>query len=208
MPPILYRRQKQTLDFVNQYIQKFGYSPTLGEIKDALGISSLSTICEHLDVLENKGFIRRYKGAVRGIEVIDQDNLFSLDKGIELPLVGFIAAGKPIEPYTDPNATVFVPQRMVSGKKRSFVLRVKGDSMIEEGILDGDHIVVEEQNQANDGDVVVAILENGFATLKKFYRANGKIRLEPANSKMKPIYVKNVTIQGRAVGIIRDFEEN
>ncbi|MCD6225970.1 transcriptional repressor LexA [bacterium] len=205
MPPILYRRQRQTLDFINQYIQKFGYSPTLTEIKEALGLSSLSTVCEHLEVLEKKGYIRRYKGAVRGIEIIDEKKLPALDKGIELPVLGYIAAGKPIEPYTDPDATVFVPRKMVSGKKRSFVLQVKGDSMIEEGILDGDYIVVEEQKEANNGDIVVAILPNGFATLKKFYREKNRIRLEPANAKMKPIYVKNVSIQGKAVGVIRNF---
>jgi len=205
MAVTLYRRQKQILDFIHQYIQKFGYSPTLGEIKNALGVSSLSTICEHLEALERKRVIRRYKGAVRGIEIIGKGISSPLEKGIELPLLGFIAAGQPIEPYTDPEATVFVPQRMVSGKRRSFVLQVKGDSMIEEGILDGDHIVVEETQEVNNGDVVVAILENGFATLKKFYREKGRIRLEPANAKMKPIYVRKVDIKGRAVGVIRTW---
>ncbi len=193
------------MDFIFQYIQKFGYSPTLGEIKEALGVSSLSTVCEHLEVLERKGVIRRYKGAVRGIEVVGQKSSSVLERGVELPLLGYIAAGQPIEPYEDSAATVFVPQKMVSAQKRSFVLQVKGDSMIEEGILDGDYIVVEETNDVRNGDVVVALLESGFATLKKFYRESRQVRLEPANSRMKPIYVKNVTIKGRAVGVIRTW---
>jgi repressor LexA len=127
------------------------------------------------------------------------------EKGLELPILGFIAAGQPIEPYTDPEATAIIPQHMVSGKKRAFVLQVKGESMIEEGILDGDYIVVEEQTEAKNGDIVVAILENGFATLKKFYKEATRIRLEPANATMKPIYVNNVTVQGRAVGVIRNW---
>ncbi|MFH1601852.1 MAG: transcriptional repressor LexA [Candidatus Shapirobacteria bacterium] len=205
MPPVLYRRQRQILDFINQYVEKFGYSPTLGEIREALGVSSLSTICEHLDTLEKKKMIRRYKGAVRGIEVLENDVSLGLEKGIEVPILGFIAAGEPIEPHTDPNASVLVPQQMVSGKKRSFVLQVKGESMIEEGILPDDYIIVEERSDAQDGDVVVAILENGFATLKKFFREKDRFRLEPANSQMKPIFAKKLTIQGKAIGIIRNF---
>lgn len=205
MPPTLYRRQRQILDFINQYIEKFDYSPTLSEIREALGVSSLSTICEHLDTLEKKKVIRRYKGAVRGIEILGEKEEGVLEKGIEISVLGFIAAGAPIEPYPDPGATVMVPRQMISGKKRSFVLQVKGNSMIEEGILDSDYVVVEEQDHAHDGDVVVALLKNGFATLKKFYREKNRIRLEPANSKMKPIYVKNITIQGKAVGVIRSW---
>jgi len=205
MPATLYRRQRQILDFINQYVERFNYSPTLGEIKEALGVSSLSTICEHLDALERKKVIRRFKGAVRGIEVLGEKIGGGLDKGIEVPVFGFIAAGEPIEPHTDPNATAMVPQQMLSGKKRSFVLQVKGDSMIEEGILNNDYIVIEEQDYANNGDIVVAILKNGFATLKKFYREKSRVRLEPANSKMKPIFVKNLTIQGKAVGVIRSW---
>ncbi len=201
---ILYKKQRQIVEYLSQYIQKFGYSPTLSEIAQVIGVSALSTVCGHLDVLEKKKVIRRYKGALRGIELLKSDS-DPLEKGIELSILGFIAAGKPIEPYTDPNATAIVPQHMVSGKKRAFVLHVKGESMIEEGILDGDYIVVEEQNEAKNGDVVVAILENGFATLKKFYREPTRIRLEPANSKMKPIFTNNVTIQGRAVGVIRNW---
>ena len=201
MPVTLYRRQRQIFDYIVQYIQKFGTSPTLQEIADAIGVSSLATVHEHLQNLIRKGLIRKYEGAVRGIEVVDK-KLAEITEGIELPVLGLIAAGQPI---TDPNATLKVAPNMLSGKKRAYVLRVKGESMIEEGILDGDYVVVEEQDEVKNGDIVVALLENGLATLKKFFKEASRIRLQPANSSMEPIYVRNVKIQGKVVGLIRRF---
>lgn len=204
MPVTLYKRQKQILDFLSQYIQKNGFSPTLQEIASALGVSSLATVHEHLSAMAKKGVIKKYEGAVRGLELIDK-KLGELTKGVELPVLGFIAAGQPIEPQTDPNAAVSVSPGMLSGKKRAFVLQVKGDSMIEEGILNDDFVVIEQQEAANNGDIVVAILENGFATLKRFYKEATRVRLEPANAKMSPIFAKNVKIQGRVVGVLRKY---
>jgi repressor LexA len=204
MPITLYRRQKQILDFIKQYINKYGYSPTLGEIAEALGVSSLATVHEHLQTLSAKGVIKKYDGAVRGIEVLDQKISTALN-GIELPILGFIAAGQPIQTYTDPDATIKVSPTMLSGKKRSYVLQVKGDSMIEDGILDGDYVIIEEQNTAHDGDIVVALLDNGLATLKRFFKEPTRIRLEPANASMEPIYSTDVKIQGKCVGVIRRF---
>jgi repressor LexA len=204
MPITLYKRQKQILDFIRQYIDKYGYSPTLGEIADSIGVSSLATVHEHLQTLATKGVIKKFEGAVRGIELLDQKASAVL-KGIELPVLGFIAAGQPIMTYTDPDASVNVPSSMVTGKKRSYVLQVKGDSMIEEGILDGDFVVIEEQSTAHDGEIVVALLENGFATLKRYFKEPNRIRLEPANASMEPIYATDVKIQGKCVGVIRRF---
>ncbi|MDP3973730.1 MAG: transcriptional repressor LexA [Candidatus Daviesbacteria bacterium] len=205
MPITLYRRQKQIVDFVKQYIDRYGYSPTLGEIAEALGVSSLATVHEHLQALAKKGVIKRFEGAVRGIEILDQKISHGLD-GIELPVLGFIAAGQPIMTYTDPDATIRVAPSMLTGKKRSYVLQVKGDSMIEDGILDGDFVIIEEQDVANDGEIVVALLDNGLATLKRFFRESDRIRLEPANSQMAPIYATDVQIQGKCVGVIRRFQ--
>lgn len=200
----LYKRQKQILDFIRQYIDKYGYSPTLAEIADSIGVSSLATVHEHLQALVQKGTIKRFEGAVRGIEVLDQKISSSL-KSIELPVLGFIAAGQPIMTFTDPDATINVPSSMISGKKRSYTLQVKGDSMIEDGILDGDYVVIEEQNVANNGDIVVALLDNGLATLKRFFKEPNRIRLEPANAAMEPIYATDVKIQGKCVAVIRRF---
>lgn len=204
MAVTLYRRQRQIVDFVAQYIQLNNYSPTLQEIADAIGVSSLATVHEHLGALEKKSIIRRAEGAVRGIELLDRTFL-KISEGIDLPMMGYIAAGRPIEPYPDPNATFKVSPQLISGKRRAYVLHVKGDSMIDDGILDGDYVVIEEQGDVRDGDIVVALLENGLATLKRFFKEATRVRLEPANSTMSPIYASNVRIQGRCVGLIRKF---
>ena len=204
MPVTLYKRQKQILDFIIQYIQKNGSSPTLSEIAQAIGVSSLATVHEHLTAMEKKGVIRRYNGAVRGIEVTDKKMGSNLS-GIEIPILGFIAAGAPIEPYTDPNATLKVASSLLSGKKPAFVLQVKGESMVEEGILPDDYVVVERQEEVKNGDIVVAMLESGFVTLKRYFKEASRIRLEPANSKMSPIFARNVRIQGKVVGVVRRY---
>ncbi len=201
----LYKRQRQILDFIAQYIQKYVFAPSLKDIAQALGLSSLATVHEHLASMESKGVIKRTHGTIRGIEIIDK-NYQELTNGVELPILGLIAAGQPIEPYTDPNATMSVAPGLISGAKRSFVLRVKGSSMIEEGILDGDYVVIEEQETAKDGEIVVAMLENGFATLKRFFKEAPRVRLEPANSQMAPIFARNVKIQGKVVGVIRKYQ--
>ena len=204
MALVIYRRQSQILRFIKQTIQSTGSAPTLRQIADAIGVSSLATVHEHLNTMDKKGVIKKFEGAVRGIEIIDK-KLGDLTKGIELPILGFIAAGSPIEPYTDPNASLSVAPGMLSGKKRSFVLQVKGESMIEQGILDGDFVVVEEQETADNGDIVIALLENGLATLKRYFKEATRIKLAPANSNMSPIYVSSVKIQGKVVGVIRRY---
>lgn len=204
MPVTLYKRQRQIVDFIAQYTQKNGYSPTLKEIADCIGVTSLATVHEHLNALAKKKVIRKFEGAVRGIELLDEKMASTLE-AVELPIMGYIAAGKPIEPITDPNARISVSPTMITGKKRSFVLQVKGDSMIEDGIFDGDYVIIEEQDEAKNGDIVVALLENGLATLKRFYKEATRVRLEPANATMRPIYASNVRIQGKCVGVIRKF---
>lgn len=204
MPVTLYKRQRQIVDFISQFIQKNGFSPTLQQIADAIGVSSLATIHEHLGTLVNKKVIKKSCGSVRGIDLVGKKNIFGSDS-IELPILGFIAAGSPIEPHTDPNSSIKVNSSMLSGSRRSYVLQVKGESMIEDGILDRDYVVIEEQNFANNGDIVVALLDNGLATLKRYYKEATRIKLAPANSLMKPFYVNSVDIQGRVVGVIRNY---
>lgn len=204
MTVTLYRRQRQILDFLNDYIKKHGHSPTLVEIAGELKLKSLATVHEHLQALEKKGIIKKTSGAIRGIEVLEK-KIANIINGTELPLAGFIAAGAPIEPYTDPNAAFAVPNTMIDPRKKSYVLQVKGESMIEDGILDGDYVVIEETNQARNGDIVVAMIANGVVTLKRFFKEPTRVRLEPANSAMQPIYARDVAIQGRCVGVIRKF---
>ena len=204
MATVLYRRQRQILDFLRGYINKFGHAPTLAEIAQKLKVKSLATVHEHLQTLERKGLIKKSAGLIRGIELIDR-RIGQIVKGIELPVLGYIAAGSPIEPYTDPNATFAVAPNMIAPGKKSYVLQVRGESMIEDGILDGDFVVVEATDKADNGDIVVAMIENGVVTLKRFFREKNRVRLEPANADMQPIYTKNVAIQGKCVGVIRKY---
>ncbi len=204
MPVTLYKRQKELVDYLNQYIQQFGYAPTLTEIAEALNLSSLATVHEHLTALEKKGVIRRFEGQVRGIELSDAFAQRAIE-AIEVPIVGRIAAGQPIEAIEQKGETIYVSSSMVSSSKRTFVLQVKGDSMIEEGIHNGDFVVIEQRSTAQNGEIVVALVEGEFATLKKFYNEKGKIKLVPANSKMEPIYPKQCIIQGVVKGLIRKY---
>lgn len=207
MAPVIYKRQGQILDFIRQQIQATGSAPTLRQVADAIGVSSLATVHEHLQALEEKGLIKRKGGKTRGIELVNEDVSFS-EKGLEVPILGFIAAGSPIEPYTDPSAAMSLPASFITGRKRVYVLQVRGESMIEEQIRDGDYVVIEQSEEARNGDIVVALLDNGMATLKRFFKEATRIRLEPANAAMSPIFVKNVRIQGKVVGLIRRYLKN
>lgn len=199
--PVLYPQQRRTLKFVERYISENGYSPTLTEIRDYLGVSALSTVHEHLLKLEEKGFLER--------DDDDKSIRLKLTKGsfagqlIKVPLVGMIAAGEPIDAFEEPEPIpVPVPAELV-GNKKLFCLKVKGDSMIESLIADGDIVICESVQYAKDGDTVVALLDDNTATLKKFFREKSLIRLQPANPNYEPIMVKNITIQGRVVGVYR-----
>lgn len=204
MAPIIYKKQAQILDFIKQYIQSNGSAPTLRDIANAIGVSSLATVYEHLEALEEKKLIKRKRGKTRSIDLISKETDYA-SNGVEVPILGYIAAGAPIEPITDPNASVAIPNSFVSGKKRTYVLQVKGESMIEDQIRDGDYVVIEQTDTAINGDIVVALLDEGLATLKRFYKEATRVRLEPANSTMKPIFSKNVKIQGKVVGLIRRY---
>ena len=206
MALIIYKRQKQILGFIKQYIQSNGSAPTLKQIAQALGVSSLATVHEHLQALEAKGLITRKSGKMRSINLATSNINLGQPEGFDAPILGFIAAGAPIEPYTDPNATMNIPAAFVSGKKRTYVLQVRGESMIEDGIMDGDHVIIEQAEAASNGEIVVALLDNGMATLKRFFKETTRIRLEPANAKMQPIFVKNVRIQGKVVGLVRRYQ--
>jgi repressor LexA len=206
MPAILYPRERQFLDFIMQFIQRFGYAPTLKEIGEAMNIHSPATVHEHIDRLRQKGFIRKLDGTARGLEIVQENFKPAGSTGtMELPVLGFIAAGSPLEPYTDPNYYISVAPSMIASNQPHYVLQVKGTSMIEDGILDGDFVVIQHQSDAKNGDIVVALLPNGLATLKRIYFEKDRIKLAPANSAMSPIFTTHVKIQGKCVGLIRKF---
>src|SRR3989344_5676043 len=208
MTIILPEKKQKLLAFLKSYIEKHGYAPTLTEIAKAFGVNSLATIHEHLQFLEDNGFLKRSKKGAREIAILDDASESDASDGrtpaVAIPLIGLITAGKPIEALEDREALVSVPQEIV-GRKNAYMLKVRGDSMIESLIADGDYVVVEKTDYARDGDMVVALLEDGTATLKKFYRQKNYIRLQPANKKYKPLLVRTVVIQGKVLGVIRQF---
>ncbi len=198
----LTKRQREILDYVTGFLDEFGYSPSIREIGKHFGLSSPATIHVHLDNLKRKGFLKTSLNEARSIELTPVATEFT--PAIELPLVGLITAGEPIEAVEN-KETIGVPADFVSDIANSYVLKVRGESMIEEGILSGDYVIVERNPSPHNGDVVVALLNNAYATLKKFYREANRIRLQPANATMKPIYSKDPLIQGIVRGVIRKF---
>jgi repressor LexA len=193
--------QRQTLEFVRNFIADRGYAPTLKDIATHIGVKSASTAHFHLERLEQKGFLKRGDDGL--IELMSNS---SLELGpTAVPLVGVIAAGVPLEAVEQP-AMIEIPSHMVPARGEVFCLEVSGDSMIEAHICDGDIVVVRKQDYAEDGQIVVALLEDGSATLKTYRRLkNGKVMLIPANPTLSPFTLDSVTIQGRAIGILRDM---
>jgi len=208
MPGVLYKKEREVLEFIAQFQRQYGYSPILSEVANATGHRSNSTVHTIIKALVEKGYIQKVEGNTRTLKITNEKVKLSMlgsEPAIELPLMGFIAAGKPLEPHNDPNATFFVSASLLSGKKTAYVLQVKGSSLIEDGILDGDYVVIEKENDVLEGDIVVAIVDDNLATLKKYYKENGRVVLKPANSQMDPIYPSSLTIQGKAVGLVRRF---
>ena len=200
----LTKRQKEILDHIDGFIDERGYAPSFEEIAHHFGYSSLATVHEHLSNLERKGYIRKSYNESRSIELVKAD---AGPQAVELPLLGAVAAGLPIEAVSQ-TETLAVPPDMVRRGRENYVLKVQGDSMIEEQIRDGDYIVVSQQDTAENGQMVVALVGGDSATVKKLYREPGnRIRLQPANATMDPIVVdaRDVQIQGVVVGVIRKY---
>ncbi len=199
----LTKKQAEVLVFIREHIEDHGYAPSYREIGDHFGLSSPATVHTHVQALAEKGEITVGEdGEARSIEVIAS---LPNEPAVLLPLLGLITAGAPIEAVED-NETMAIPATFVLDGSNSFVLRVKGRSMIEDGILDGDFVVIERNPSPRNGEVVVALLDNAYATLKRFYRERTRIRLQPANSTMDPIFVKDCIIQGVVRAVIRKFQ--
>jgi repressor LexA len=200
----LTKRQREILDYLGDYSGDNGYAPSFEEIARKFNYNSLATVHEHLSNLERKGYIKRSYNESRAIEILPSD---VFPKAVELPLLGTVAAGMPIEAITA-HETMCVPDSFISRGGSHYVLRVRGNSMIDEQIRDGDFVIINERRSADNGETVIALIDNNAATVKKIYRErDGRIRLQPANDAMLPIYVheNDVTIQGVVVGVLRKY---
>jgi repressor LexA len=200
----LTKRQREILTFLTSYTEANGYAPSFEEIASQFNYNSLATVHEHLSNLERKGYIKRNYNESRAIEILPSE---AFPRAIELPLLGQVAAGVPIESIAV-DEHVSVPEDFVRRNGQHYVLRVRGNSMIDEQIRDGDFVVVNERQSADNGEMVIAMLGGSSATVKKFYRErDGRIRLQPANETMSPIYVheNDISIQGVVVGVLRRY---
>ncbi|MBA3467143.1 MAG: transcriptional repressor LexA [Gemmatimonadaceae bacterium] len=200
----LTKRQREILNYLSKYSDANGYAPSFEEIASQFNYNSLATVHEHLTNLERKGYIKRAYNESRGIEVLPSDHL---PRAALLPLLGTVAAGVPIEAIQMPES-IGVPEDFVRRSGNHYVLRVRGNSMIDEQIRDGDFVIVNEKKSADNGEMVIALIDGTSATVKKFYRErDGRIRLQPANETMTPIYVheNDISIQGIVVGVLRRF---
>jgi repressor LexA len=202
------KRQRQVYDFIHGFVQENGYSPSFEEIGNGLGLSSLATVHKHISNLEKKGLLKRDYNRSRSIDVLPVRGLFKRQpkapSEITLPLMGRIAAGQPIEAVENPETLSLGD---ITRSKDVFVLQVKGESMKDEHIVDGDYVLVEKTESARDGEIVVALVEGTDATLKRLFREGSNIRLQPSNLAMKPIVVpaRSVQVQGRVIGVLRKY---
>ena len=203
---MLTKKQKEILDFIKEYIEENDYAPSLQEIGRKFKLSSLATVHQHIENLKQKGYLKKEKSHHRSIELIsDNRSLDSIDL-VEIPLLGTIAAGQPIEAIEE-KEKIKIPRNFVSKSGENFALKVQGDSMIDEGIFDGDTVIIKKQETANNGETVVALLNDSEVTLKKIFKEKNGFRLQPANSNLKPIFTKELQVQGKVISIIRNFNE-
>lgn len=209
----LTKKQRAILDYIEDFQREFGYSPSYREIGEHFDLSSPATVFQHIKNLERRGFVTISESGARSIELVRQPSLFAgldIDTVPELasdmiPLSGLITAGQPIEAIEE-KEVISVPTTITSGAGSCFALRVKGDSMIEDGIFDGDYVILKKQDSAQDGDIVVALIDNEYATLKRYYKEKDHIRLQPANATMEPFRIKgDVKVQGKLIGLIRKY---
>jgi len=197
---MLTKKQKKVIDYIQEYSKKHGFSPTHHEIRKHFKLSSVSTVNHYMKILEEKGYIKRKKNAARAILIGAQETM------VNISFKGYIAAGEPIEAIEE-HETISVPKNFVSASGEHFALGVKGDSMIDEGIFDGDTVIIRKQNSVEDGETAVALINGNEVTLKKIYKEKNRIRLQPANPKLKPLYVKAVVIQGKVISVFRNVED-
>jgi len=196
-------RQQRVLDFLRDFTAEHHTSPTYAEMVEGLGYADKKSITQYLQALERKGYIRRHRYGHRAVELVEADP--SRSGALSLPLAGVVAAGQPLEAVENVEHIELRELLAISAHREHFLLQVRGDSMVEDGIVEGDYVVVEQGTTAQNGDTVVALLEDGTATLKRYYREKHRIRLQPANAALRPRYVRNLRIQGVVKGVIRNL---
>jgi len=199
---VLTTRQKQILAYIKDTLRQKGYPPSVREIGMAVGLSSSSTVHSHLTKLEEMGLLRRDPTKPRAIEVLDETS-WRQESFVSVPLVGRVTAGQPILALENIEETYPLPTSLVGKNEDIFMLTVQGDSMINTGILSGDYVLVRRQNSANNNDIVVALINKEEATVKRFFKEKDRIRLQPENDHMSPIYSRNVSILGKVIGVVR-----
>lgn len=201
----LSKRQQMIIDFIKSEVEVKGYPPSVREIAEAVGLASSSTVHGHLERIERKGYIRRDPTKPRAIEIVDVDDHIERDTARYAPIIGRVTAGSPITAIENIEEYTPVPSSIANTSDNIFILLVEGDSMMNAGILDGDKVIVKQQNTANNGDIVVAMTEDDEATVKRFYKEKDHIRLQPENDAMEPIILHQVTILGKVIGLYRNF---
>lgn len=206
MEKTLTRKQTEVLDYIKKYTAEHGYPPAIREIGAGLGLSSPATVHTHVKKLEEAGVIKTSSNKFRTIEIlVDNEYEETKEDVVKVPLLGKITAGNPIEAIERPNDFFDLPAVLIPKKENVFTLEVSGESMINAGIYDGDYVIVQKQNTARNGDIVVAMTEENEVTLKTFYKEDGHIRLQPENDTMDPFIFDTVTILGKAIGLYRKF---
>jgi repressor LexA len=195
------RRQKEVLDFLSSFVEKNGYSPSFEEIARGLQLSSLATVHKHINNLQNKGLLQRAHNRSRSIDVLPAK---SKSRSERLPLLGRIAAGMPVEQVATAES---ISMTDITGNRDVFALQVRGESMRDEHIIDGDYVIVESTQTARQGEIIVALVDGSETTLKRYYREGDRVRLQPSNSEMSPIYIPAgaLAIQGRVLGVLRRY---
>jgi repressor LexA len=203
----LSKRQQDILDFIKSEVRKKGYPPSVREIGEAVGLASSSTVHGHLARLESKGLIRRDPTKPRAIEILEVDENAQIPRNnvINVPVVGKVTAGLPITAIENIEEYFPLPESLAPADENVFMLEIMGESMIEAGILDGDYVIVKQQSTANNGEIVVAMTEEDEATCKRFFKERDYFRLQPENSTMDPIILRNVSILGKVIGVYRQI---
>lgn len=201
----LTKRQRELLTFIEAFIRDHEYAPSFREIADHFHLSSVATVAEHVESLKRKGHLTKDPLEARSLQLVEEpapNLLATITQIASAPLLGVVAAGHPIE-AVETQSTIDIPQSMAG--PNVFALKVRGDSMIDDGILDGDYVILEQTSRPRNGDMVVALVDNSNVTLKRFYKEANRIRLQPANRAYQPIYSRDATIQGKVRGVIRQF---